>query len=270
MWDILTKSCIGASFMTVFSQEEIDQLASNMESETPQQIITWAVETFSPQISVSSSFQAQSVPLLHMVSRIDPEILVFFLDTGLHFWETLMFRERLQREFGLHIQNLYLDKQWKNFIERFGRKLYDQDPDLCCYIRKVQPMQKAMQTVRAWISGIRRDQTANRHNAKILELERDGLLKINPLLNWTRQDVQNYTLEHNLPIHPLFEKGYRSIGCKPCTRAVRQDEDERAGRWSGKGKTECGLHTEMFNQDGPGKSALLNGFLLNPNQDENQ
>lgn len=256
--------------MLNFSQAELDRLASEMESQTPQQIVTWAVETFSPQIAVSSSFQTQSVPLLHMVSRIDPEMLIFFLDTGFHFWETLIFREQLQRELGLRIQNLYVDRQWKNFLDRFGRNLYDQDPDLCCYLRKVQPMQKAMTTVRAWISGIRRDQTANRRSAKILELERDGLVKINPLLNWTREDVRAYMKEHNLPAHPLLEKGYRSIGCKPCTRAVAQDEDERAGRWSGKGKTECGLHTEMFNQDGPGKSALLNGFLLNPNQDENQ
>lgn len=256
--------------MLTFSQQDLDRVLQEMESQTPQQIITWAVETFSPQIAVSSSFQSQSVPLLHMVSRIDPQILVFFLDTGLHFWETLIFREQLQRELGLHIQNLYVDRQWKNFLARFGRNLYEQDPDLCCYLRKVQPMQKAMTTVRAWVSGIRRDQTATRHNARILELERDGLVKINPMLNWTGADIKAYVLEHNLPTHPLFEKGYRSIGCKPCTRAVRLDEDERAGRWSGKGKTECGLHTEMFNQDGPGKSALLNGFLLNPSEDETQ
>lgn len=254
--------------MPTFSQQELDRISQEMESQTPQQIIAWAVETFSPQIAVSSSFQSQSVPLLHMVSRIDPQILVFFLDTGLHFWETLIFREQLQRELGLHIQNLYPDRQWQNFLVRFGRNLYEQDPDLCCYLRKVQPMQKAMKTVQAWISGIRRDQTATRHNAKILELERDGLVKINPMLNWTGADIKAYVLEHKFPTHPLFEKGYRSIGCKPCTRAVRLDEDERAGRWSGKGKTECGLHTEMFNQDGPGKSALLNGFLLTPNQDE--
>lgn len=254
--------------MPIFTQQELDRISQEMEGQTPQQIITWAVETFAPQIAVSSSFQNQSVPLLHMVSRIDPEILIFFLDTGFHFWETLIFREKLQRELNLHIQNLYFDKQWKNFLDRFGRNLYEHDPDLCCYLRKVQPMQKALKTVRAWVSGIRRDQTATRHSAKILELERDGLVKINPMLNWTSADVQAYTLEHNLPTHPLFEKGYRSIGCKPCTRAVRLDENERAGRWSGKGKTECGLHTEMFNQDGPGKSDLLIDFIFNPNQDE--
>lgn len=254
--------------MCAFHPAEIEQLSQEMESQTPEQIIAWAVDAFSPQIAVSSSFQTQSVPLLHMVSQIDPDMLVFFLDTGYHFWETLMFREQLQREMGLKIQNLYVDGQWKTFLSRFGRDLYDHDPDLCCYLRKVQPMQKAMKTVHAWISGIRRDQTESRKSAKILELERDGLVKINPLLNWTRQNVQDYIREHNLSSHPLFEKGYRSIGCKPCTRAVKLDEDERAGRWEGKGKTECGLHTEMFNQDGPNTSFLLQGFIFNPNQDE--
>jgi phosphoadenosine phosphosulfate reductase len=253
---------------TSFTPQQIERLSTEMEKQTPQEIITWAVETFAPQIAVSSSFQTQSVPLLHMASQIDPEILVFFLDTGFHFWETLIFREQLQREFDLRIQNLYPDKQWRNFLERFGRGLYEHDPDLCCYIRKVQPMQKAMRTVRAWISGIRRDQTSNRSHAKILELEPHGLLKVNPLLNWTREDVQVYMRRFNLPAHPLLYKGYRSIGCKPCTRPVQAGEDERAGRWAGKSKTECGLHTEMFNQENPGKSAILNGFILNPNQEK--
>jgi phosphoadenosine phosphosulfate reductase len=254
--------------MSAFTSLEIKQLSKKLEDQSPQQIIAWAIETFSPQIAVSSSFQTQSVPLLHMVSKIDPEMLIFFLDTGYHFWETLMFREQLQRELGLKIQNLYVDGQWKTFLSRFGRDLYEHDPDLCCYLRKVQPMQKAMKTVRAWISGIRRDQTATRQSAQILELEREGLIKINPLLNWTRQNVHEYIREYNLPSHPLYEKGYRSIGCKPCTRAVIVGEDERAGRWAGKEKTECGLHTEMFNQDGPKNSTLLQGFILTSNQEE--
>lgn len=253
--------------MRKFEPGLVDLISQELESCTPQEIITWAVDEFAPQIAVSSSFQTQSVPLLHMVVQIDPQILVFFLDTGFHFWETLMFREQLQRELQLHVQDLHVDKQWATFLRRFGRELYEQDPDLCCYLRKVQPMQKAMKSVRAWISGIRRDQTAARHSAKILEIERDGLVKINPLLNWTGDDVTRYLHEHNLPEHPLFEKGYRSIGCKPCTRAVRADEDERAGRWAGKAKTECGLHTEMFNQDGPNPAVFMSGFTLNLSSD---
>jgi phosphoadenosine phosphosulfate reductase len=244
-----------------FTAETLNALSQEFESRTPQEIITWAVETFSPDLAVSSSFQTQSVPLLHMVSRIDPEILVFFLDTGYHFWETLMFREQLQRELGLRVQTLYVDGMWSNFLHRFGKELYKSDPDLCCYLRKVQPMQKAMKSVQAWISGIRRDQTENRAHASILELEPNGLIKINPLLNWKRQDVQAYIKEHNLPAHPLFEKGYKSIGCKPCTRAILAGEDERAGRWAGKDKTECGLHTDMFKKEGP-PPGLMTNFML--------
>ena len=109
-------------------------------------------------------------------------------------------------------------------------------------------MQTALKDMLAWISGIRRDQTATRANAKILELQEDGLLKINPMLNWTKADVKRYSEEHNLPSHPLLEKGYRSVGCAPCTVAIGVNDDERAGRWQGRSKTECGLHTNMFSQ----------------------
>ncbi|HRQ25124.1 MAG TPA: phosphoadenylyl-sulfate reductase, partial [Anaerolineales bacterium] len=116
----------------------------------------------------------------------------------------------------------------------------------CCFLHKVQPMQMALKDVKAWITGIRRDQTSVRAHAKILELQEDGLLKINPLLNWTKPDIQRYIQEFNLPPHPLYEKGYRSVGCAPCTIAIGVNDDERAGRWAGRGKVECGLHTEMF------------------------
>lgn len=244
-----------------FTAEELAALSLEFETKTPQEIIQWAIETYSPNLAVSSSFQTQSVPLLHMVSRLDPEMLIFFLDTGYHFWETLMFREQLQRELNLRVQNLYVDGMWSNFLRRFGKELYKSDPDLCCYLRKVQPMQKAMKSVSAWISGIRRDQTENRAHAAILELEPNGLVKINPLLNWSRQEVQSYMKEHNLPSHPLFDRGYRSIGCKPCTRAVLAGESERAGRWAGKDKTECGLHTDMFKKEGP-PPGLMTNFML--------
>jgi len=126
------------------------------------------------------------------------------------------------------------------------RTLPLQDANLCCYIHKVQPMQKALSGSRAWITGIRRDQTSDRAHAQILELEDDGLLKVNPLLKWTKTDIQAYRMAHQLPAHPLYERGYRSVGCAPCTMAVGTNDDDRAGRWPGRGKTECGLHTELF------------------------
>ena len=230
----------------MFSAEEIEQLAREFETKTPQEIIKWAVDSFWPQIALSSSFQTQSMPLLHMASRIRRDLLVFFLDTGYHFWDTLIFREQIASEWHLNVLDLYHDSRWDDFTKQHARTLPIEDPNLCCFLNKVQPMQKALKDMKAWISGIRRDQTSVRAHAKILELQDDGLLKINPLLNWTKADVKKYSEENDLPSHPLLEKGYRSIGCAPCTIAVGVNDDERAGRWSGRGKIECGLHTEMF------------------------
>ncbi len=230
----------------MFTPLEIEKLSEEFESRAPQEIIAWAVDAFWPQVALSSSFQTQSVPLLHMVSQAERDILVYFLDTGYHFWETLIFREKLASEWKLNVLDLYRDTRWDVFARGQVRTLPLEDPNLCCFIHKVQPMQRGIKDMLAWISGIRRDQTAVRAKAKILELQEDGLLKINPLLNWTKADVKRYMEEHNLPSHPLLEKGYRSVGCSPCTVAIGLNDDERAGRWQGRGKTECGLHTEMF------------------------
>jgi len=230
----------------MFSAEEIARPSEEFEAKPPQEIIKWAVDTFWPQVVLSSSFQTHSMPLLHMASRIRRDILIFFLDTGYHFWETLIFREQIASEWKLNVLDLYRDPRWDVFARQHTRTLPLEDPNLCCFVHKVQPMQKALKDVKAWISGIRRDQTAVRAQAKILELQEDGLLKINPLLSWTSADVKRYIEQNRLPAHPLFEKGYRSIGCAPCTIAVGLSDDERAGRWADRGKTECGLHTEMF------------------------
>lgn len=230
----------------MFLTGDIERLSEEFETKTPQEIIKWAVDTFWPQIALSSSFQTQSMPLLHMASQIRRDILIFFLDTGYHFWDTLIFREQLASEWHLNVLDLYRDTRWDHFARGRTRTLPLEDPDLCCFLHKVQPMQKALKDMMAWISGIRRDQTATRAHAKILELQPDGLLKVNPMLNWTKADVQRYMEENHLPSHPLYEKGYRSVGCAPCTAAIGINDDERAGRWKGRGKTECGLHTEMF------------------------
>jgi phosphoadenosine phosphosulfate reductase len=243
---------------------EIERLSDEFETKTPQEIITWAIDTFWPQIVLSSSFQTQSMPLLHMATRIRRDLLVFFLDTGYHFWDTLIFREQLASKWHLNVLDLYRDRRWDVFARQHTRTLPLEDPNLCCFIHKVQPMQTALKDMLAWISGIRRDQTSERAKAKILELQEDGLLKLNPLLNWTKADVKRYAEEHNLPSHPLFEKGYRSIGCAPCTVAIGLNDDERAGRWTGLGKTECGLHTDMFKHKD--MAELKSDFKLNPEE----
>ena len=225
---------------------EIERLSEEFETKTPQEILTWAVDAFWPQIALSSSFQTQSVPLLHMASQIRRDILIFFLDTGYHFWDTLIFREQLASQWHLNVLDLYRDTRWDVFARQHTRTLPMEDSNLCCFLNKVQPMQKALKDMKAWVSGIRRDQTAVRAHAKILELQPTGLLKINPMLNWTKADVRHYMEEHSLPSHPLSEKRYGSIGCAPCTAAIGLKDDERAGRWAGREKIEGGLHTEMF------------------------
>jgi phosphoadenosine phosphosulfate reductase len=246
----------------MLSVAEITQLSKRFEDLPPQEILTWAIDKFWPQIAMSSSFQTQSMPLLHMATRIRRDLLIFFLDTGYHFWDTLIFREQVASEWKLNVLDLYRDPRWNHFSRQHSRSLPLEDPDLCCYINKVQPMQKSLGDMHAWISGIRHDQTATRAHAKILELEPDGLLKINPMLNWTLADVEKYIQEHNLPVHPLLAKGYRSIGCAPCTVAVGLGAGERTGRWVGRGKTECGLHTEMFGEKNLSK--LNSGLQAGP------
>ena len=230
----------------MLSAEKIEKFSQEFETKTPQEIIEWVVDRFAPYIVMSSSFQTQSMPLLHMATRIYLELPIFFIDTGYHLWETLMFREKLAADWELNIVDLHRASRWDVFVRQRARTLPVEDPNLCCYLHKVQPMQEALRGYKAWISGIRRDQTSVRAQAKFLELQEDGLLKINPLLNWKKADVNRYIEEHNLPKHPLFEKGYRSVGCAPCTIAIGVNDDERSGRWVGRGKVECGLHTDMF------------------------
>ena len=147
---------------------EIENLSNEFETKTPQEIIAWAIDSFWPQIAMSSSFQTQSVPLLHMVSQINRNLLIYFIDTGYHFWETSIFREQLASEWHLNVLDLYRDSRWDVYARQNIRKLPLDDPNLCCYIHKVQPMQTAMKDMLGWISGIRRDQTATRAHARIL------------------------------------------------------------------------------------------------------
>ncbi|MBN1217509.1 MAG: phosphoadenylyl-sulfate reductase [Anaerolineae bacterium] len=223
----------------------INLLNNQFENAPPADILRWARVTFGPKVVASSSFQTQSLPLLHLISQIYPEMPVIFLDTGFHFPETLAFRDELQAYLGLKIIIARPPVEKSHLIARYGEGLYRHDPDLCCYINKVEPMRRALIGFDAWISGVRRDQTAYRQELSVLETQRNGPLKIYPMLNWTREQIFEYIQQHQLPTHPLLAKGYRSIGCAPCTRPVLTGDDDRAGRWPGSDKTECGLHFKL-------------------------
>ncbi|MBN1877594.1 MAG: phosphoadenylyl-sulfate reductase [Anaerolineae bacterium] len=214
-----------------------------------EEILTWAWEMFGdgadiPLIATSSSFQTQSIPLLHLISQVCPQMPVIFIDTGFHFPETLTYRDELQARLKLNIVVIHPAITQGELLQRYGEALYRRDPDLCCYLNKVEPMQRALVGRRAWISGVRRDQTENRRTMDVLMQQPSGLLKIHPMLNWTQHDIETYRQQHDLPAHPLYEKGYLSIGCLPCTRPVFLSLDPRAGRWAESEKRECGLHLD--------------------------
>jgi phosphoadenosine phosphosulfate reductase len=184
-----------------------------------------------------------------MISRACPAMPVLFLDTGFHFPETIAFRDRLVAALGLNLQVLTCRIPRDAFMRCYGT-LYRSDPDLCCYLNKVEPLARALAGKAAWIAGIRRDQTAGRRATRIFGQGGDGIYKVSPLAAWTSTDVDAYVREHGLPVHPLSSQGYPSIGCKPCTRAVAPSADVRAGRWAESEKSECGIHEDFWRSRG--------------------
>jgi phosphoadenosine phosphosulfate reductase len=179
-----------------------------------------------------------------MIGHVCPEMPVIFVDTGFHFPETLAFRDALVARFGLNLVVVRPELSREAFLRQHGREVCHIDPDLCCYVNKVQPMQRALDGMVAWVAGVRRDQTRNRRSLGGLAPQISGVIKVHPLLEWTRAQVEAYRREHDLPAHPLYGQGYLSVGCEPCTLPVCAVEDERAGRWAGTGKRECGLHLD--------------------------
>jgi phosphoadenosine phosphosulfate reductase len=229
---------------------DLDVLNSTFESASPQDILAWSWQTFGLSAVSSSAFQPQSIVLLHMIAQICSQMPIIFTDTQFHFPETLAFRDEVAKNLKLNVQSVYPDAESLRQLDASPEPLYMRNPDLCCRIRKVEPMAKALEGKRAWVAGVRREQTRERSQIQIVELRPDGIYKISPLANWSKKDVWRYIDEHNLPIHPLFSQGYPTIGCSPCTRPVFGAEDERAGRWAGTEKNECGLHTIVLPASG--------------------
>ncbi len=246
-------------------RRELDLEALNLrfEREQPAQILRWVWAEFGPKAAATSSFQTQSVPLLHLISRHAPRLTVLFLDTGFHFPETLAFRDTLERDFHLQIRALQNQLGHEAFDRQYGQ-LYRRDPDMCCYLNKVEPLDAGLAEYDAWITGVRRDQTPSRRNTPIIEHLDDGTYKICPMVNWTEQDVSQYIARHQLPAHPLTAQGYPSIGCAPCTKRPRAGEDARSGRWAGSEKTECGLHTKL----GKASEGSVDSIQLNFGEDD--
>lgn len=195
----------------------------------------------------SSSFQTHSLPMLHILSGIVPEMPVYFIQTGFHFPETLKFRDDVASAFGINVLNLESHVPKIQQRNAKGNFYFTSDPDYCCFLNKTQPMQPLLSKFDIWINGVRADQNANRKRLNELEHTPQGASRYHPMLNWTKQEIWKYIVEMDLPRHPLDAKGYYSIGCEPCT--VKPElQDERGGRWLGQNKTECGLHTELVSK----------------------
>lgn len=226
-----------------FSEAELADLNGRFETATPEQILAWAVETFPTDIVMTSSFQHEGVALAHMLRPIRSDIPVVFINTRFHFRETLEYRDAVTKLLGLNLRVVESGITFEDFKARYTDHLYDRDPDLCCRINKVEPLRLALKGAKAWINARRRDQTAERSTMAHVELN-GAIVKINPLARWSSKDTFTYMTEHALPLHPLFEKGYTSIGCEPCT-SLPIAGDERSGRWAGSNKRECGIHTAI-------------------------
>jgi phosphoadenosine phosphosulfate reductase len=243
---------------TLIAEDAIRQLNATFEAAPPQDIIRWALEDSGlGRIAVASAFQAEGTAIIHMAVGIRQDVPILFLETGFHFAETLAFKERLTEMLGLNVIDVIGEETVESQANTFGPRLYERDPKLCCELNKVIPLNRAFADLDSWITGMRRDSAWTRKNTPILSFtELDSgqkLLKVNPIANWTRRDAWAYLKDHDIPHHPLYDLGYASIGCAPCTRVVFPDEDERAGRWSGLLKTECGIHVrEAASQAGVG------------------
>ena len=224
-------------------EQELGTFNRMLEGKPPQLILRWAVERYYPRLTMATAFGAEGCCLIHMLAEIEPGVRIFNLDTGYQFPETLQLRERIKERYDIEVELVRPDQTVEEYETEHRGPLYVLNPDRCCHDRKLVPLRRAVQGYDAWISAIRRDQTAHRAAAGIVQWDRKfGLVKVNPLLNWTKRDVWNFVAKHDVPYNPLHDQGYPSIGCYPCTRPVADGQDERAGRWAGSSKKECGLH----------------------------
>lgn len=205
------------------------------------EILRWAVQATGGRLAVAASMQ--DAVLAHIASQVLPGIDVLFLDTGFHFPATLAMRDRVGRELDVNVIDVRAPRTVQEQATDHRPALHDSDPGLCCFLRKAEPLARALDPYAAWVTGVRRAETPARAGTAVVAWDDvHDLMKVNPLAHWTAADVEAYQVEHQLPRHPLVAKGFASIGCQPCTRRVEPGEDPRAGRWSGRDKVECGIH----------------------------
>lgn len=227
-----------------YTPEELADVSSRLEDRSPQEVLRWAVDEFFPDLALACSFGGPSgMVLVDMMSKIEPRVEVFYLDTDFLFPETYETRDRVIERYGIQpsaYQSGYTPEQQ---AQEYGEALWLSNPDLCCQLRKVEPNARALRGKRAWISGIRRDQASTRRETPVVQWdEKFGLVKVNPLAAWGEIEVWSYIAQHDVPYNPLHDRDYPSLGCTYCTKPVIEGDDPRAGRWQGLDKVECGIH----------------------------
>jgi phosphoadenosine phosphosulfate reductase len=225
--------------------DEIAILADNFEQSYPHEILAWAAHRFGAGLAMATGFGPEGIVIMHILHEVSPTTTVFYLDTDLFFPETYALRDKLEERFGKKFERISTGLRLDQQSEQYGPELWTREPNHCCRLRKVEPLRAYLHTKLAWITAIRRDQTAHRANAQAIEWDAtNGLAKVNPLVNWSQEQVWTYISLFELPFNELHHKGYPSIGCSPCTRPVAEGADPRSGRWVGHKKVECGIHLQ--------------------------
>jgi len=224
-------------------KEDIAKIQASAEKWTPTELLAWAFDKFGQQIAISSAFGAEGMAVIDIASRVRHDFRLFTVDTEFLFPETYNLMDQVEERYGIKIEKVYPLLSPEEQERVHGSRLWSHNPDLCCNLRKVEPLRRKLTELSAWITSIRRDQTTFRTGAHKVEWDsKFGLVKVNPIADWSSQQVWQYIREHKVPYNPLHDRSYPSIGCTHCTRAIRPGEDARAGRWSGFEKKECGLH----------------------------
>ncbi len=227
----------------MIKKEQIWEIANEFEERSHEELIAYAINEFNKDIAFACSFGMEDVCIVDMIAKVAPDTNIFYLDTGVFFKETYELIERLKKRYGIKFECVKALMSLEEQADKYGPELWKKDPDLCCKIRKVEPLKRKLATVKAWVTGIRREQAPTRANAKTVEWDdKFCIVKFNPLVRWTAKDVLGYVMGHGIPYNPLHDKGYPSIGCEPCTAPIKAGEDPRSGRWKGFEKKECGLH----------------------------
>jgi phosphoadenosine phosphosulfate reductase len=233
----------------MLTKDELLTLNERFQTAPTGEILRWAWKRFGSRAGIGTSFQGAGLVMMHVAREIGLQFPVFTLDTGLLFPETIELKQRLEKFFGFPIESIEPDLTVEEQAATQGPELWKTNPDLCCTVRKVLPLQSRLSGLDCWITGLRRQQSQTRADIGIVELyvfdESTGrdIIKLNPMANWSREDVWKYIQNHKIPYNPLHDRGYRSIGCQPCTAKAGEGGDERAGRWIGFNKVECGIHT---------------------------